>query len=153
MQLRKYQSADCEELADLFYQTVHCVNARDYTKTQLNAWASGQIDLRKWDKSFLEHYTIVAVQDDEILGFGDMADSGYLDRLFVRKDHQGEGIATAICDELEGSVSGKRITTCASITAEPFFLKRGYHVVRRQEVERNGVSLTNYLMEKLVIAI
>lgn len=46
MLLRNYQTSDCEKLAALFYQTVHCVNVRDYTKEQLNAWATGQIDLK-----------------------------------------------------------------------------------------------------------
>lgn len=96
----------------------------------------------------MNHHTVIAVQDDQIVDFGDMDVSGYLDRLFVHKDHQGEGIATAICDKLEGFMAGKRITTFASLTAIPFFLHRRYHVVRKQEVERNGVLLTNCLMEK-----
>lgn len=148
MQLREYQASDCEKLAALFYQTVHCVNARDYTEEQLDAWATGKPDLKQWNSSFLEHHTIVAVEKNEIVGFGDMDASGYLDRLFVHKDHQGKGIAAAICDELERSAAGGRVTTCASITAKPFFLHRGYRIIRRQEAERNGISLTNYLMEK-----
>ena len=31
MQLREYISSDCAQLAELFYQTVHNVNAKDYT--------------------------------------------------------------------------------------------------------------------------
>ena len=37
----RYQSGDCRELAELFYNTVHGVNCRDYTKEQLDAWACG----------------------------------------------------------------------------------------------------------------
>lgn len=33
--IRKYQENDCEELAKLFYDTVHNVNCKDYTKEQL----------------------------------------------------------------------------------------------------------------------
>ena len=29
MQLRKYQPSDCAQLAELFYQTIHNVNAKD----------------------------------------------------------------------------------------------------------------------------
>lgn len=39
IQLRAYQSSDCAQLAELFDQTVHTVNARDYTREQLDAWA------------------------------------------------------------------------------------------------------------------
>ena len=148
MELCKYRTSDCEHLAELFYQTVHSVNAQDYTKEQLDAWASGTVDLKEWDRVFLSHHTVVAVEDHEIVGFGDMDDSGYLDRLYVHKDHQHEGIASAICDELEHLVSGKRITTHSSITARPFFEHRGYRVVQEQTVIRKEIPLTNFIMEK-----
>ena len=148
MELREYESADCAQMAELFYQTVHSVNARDYTQAQLNAWATGNVDLAEWDASFLKHRTVVAVAGSVIVGFGDMDDSGYLDRLYVHKDYQRQGAASAICDVLEASVPGKRITTHASITAKPFFLHRGYRVVKEQEVVRRGVVLTNFVMEK-----
>jgi putative acetyltransferase len=91
---------------------------------------------------------IVATENGEVVGFGDMDETGYLDRLYVHKDYQGQGVASAICDELERFAAGKTITTHASITAKPFFQHRGYHVVRKQEVIRHGVALTNFVMEK-----
>ena len=148
MQLRKYQPSDYAQLAELFYQTVHSVNAKDYKKEQLDAWASGEVNLPAWDASFRTHRMIVATENGEVVGFGDMDETGYLDRLYVHKDYQGQGIASAICDELERFAAGKTITTHASITAKPFFQHRGYHVVRKQEVIRHGVALTNFVMEK-----
>ena len=135
-------------MAELFYQTVHSVNAQDYTREQLDAWATGEVDSQAWDKSFRAHRTIVATESGKIVGFGDMDETGYLDRLYVHKDYQGQGVASAICDELERFAAGKTITTHASITAKPFFLHRGYRVVRKQEVIRRGVVLTNFVMEK-----
>jgi len=67
MIIRKYESSDCKEMAELFFNTVHSVNVKDYTKEQLDAWASGQVDLEKWDQSFQEHFSIVAVENDIIL--------------------------------------------------------------------------------------
>ena len=147
MILRKYQSADCRKLTELFYRTVHIINAKDYTEEQLNAWADGQADLEKWNKSFLEHYSIVAEEEGRIVGFGDIDQTGYLDRLYVHADYQGRGIATAICEQLEQTVRG-RLVTHASITAKPFFEKRGYQVIKEQKVERKGIFLTNFVMEK-----
>ena len=147
MQLREYITSDCEQLSKLFFQTVHSVNAKDYTKEQLDVWAPEQADLEKWNSSLLEHHSIVAVADGKITGFGDIDETGYLDRLYVRADCQRRGIATAICDRLEEKVSGN-IITHASITACPFFEKRGYRVVKEQQVERQGILLTNYVMEK-----
>ena len=147
MELRAYQSSDCGEMAALFYETVHTINAADYTTEQLRAWATGEVDLAAWDRSFQEHDTVVAVEDGIIVGFGDMDASGYLDRLYVHRAYQGQGIASAICDRLEGRIPGK-IVTHASLTARPFFEKRGYRVVREQQVERRGAWLTNYVMVK-----
>lgn len=148
MIIRQYQHSDCGEMAVLFYNTVHTVNAKDYTQEQLAVWATGNVDLHQWNRSFLAHNTVVAVEAGHIVGFGDMDESGYLDRLYVHHAQQGKGIATAICDSLEGSFAGARMTTHASITAKPFFEQRGYRVCNAQWVQRNGVVLQNYVMEK-----
>ncbi len=148
MKLREYKPTDCKQLAELFYQTIHHVNAKDYSAEQLAVWASGSVDLRKWDQSFREHHTVVAVENGKIVGFGDMTPCGYLDRLFVHKDYQSRGIATAICRELEQRATGKTITVRASVTAKSFFEHRGYHIVRKENVFRNGIFLPAYQMEK-----
>lgn len=147
MIIREYRPLDCEMLAELFYNTVHTVNAKDYTKEQLDVWATGTIDLEKWNQSFVEHYTLVAVDDEVIIGFGDIDKTGYLDRLYVHSDYQGKRVATAICEQLEQAVQGN-IITHASITARPFFENRGYKVIKEQQVERQGIFLTNFVMEK-----
>ena len=148
MYIREYNTSDCKYLAELFYQTVHNVNTKDYTKEQIDVWATGSVDLSEWNKSFLEHLTMVAIKNEIIVGFGDIDKTGYLDRLYVHKDYQRQGIASAICDELEQSVNGNRIITHASITAKPFFEQRGYRTIREQQVIRKGIYLTNYVMEK-----
>lgn len=149
--VRNYQTEDCRGLADLFYNTVHSVNARDYTKEQLAVWATGHVDLEQWDESFLRHYTLVAVLNEEIVGFGDIDESGYLDRLYVHRNHQRRGIATLLCDKLEAYVYPKEVTTHASITARPFFIKRGYYAIKEQQVSRGGILLTNYVMVKRTV--
>lgn len=147
MVIREYKPLDCEALAELFYNTVHRVNIKDYTKEQLDVWATGSVDLEKWNQSFEEHYSLVAIDNEVIIGFGDINKAGYLDRLFVHSQYQRKGIATAICSQLEHAVQGN-IVTHASITARPFFEKRGYRIIREQQVERQGVFLTNFIMEK-----
>ena len=148
MEIRSYAPSDIQEMAALFYDTVHTVNARDYTPAQLNAWATGEVDLAAWDQSFQEHISLVAEENGVIVGFGDMDETGYLDRLYVHKDYQGQGVATALCNALEAACPAKIFTTHASLTARPFFKGRGYRVLRRQTVVRRGVALDNFVMEK-----
>ena len=148
MLLRQYQPSDCKTLAELFFHTVHTVNSKDYSDKQVNAWADGNVDMKRWNESFLSHYTVIAEIDDVIVGFGDIDKTGFLDRLFVHPDYQRQGIASALCDELEQSVTTLKIITHASITAQGFFLKRGYTIINEQQVQRHDISLTNYLMER-----
>ena len=147
--LRPYRPEDCPALASLFYETVHTVNAAHYTPAQLDAWAPAcGPDLAAWDKSFRAHRTLVAELDGRLAGFGDLDPAaGYLDRLYVHKDLQGRGVATALCNALEEAAAGP-VVTHASVTARPFFARRGYRVLRAQQVERRGVTLANYVMEK-----
>lgn len=146
--IRKYDSSDCKQISRLFYETVHSVNAKDYTPEQLDVWATGKGHVKEWDRSFCEHYTVVCAEGGLILGFGDIDKTGYLDRLYVHKDYQRRGIASALCDELEKAVDVPVITTHASITAKGFFEKRGYTAVREQQVIRSGIALTNFVMVK-----
>lgn len=145
--LRKYKPTDCQALAELFYDTVHAVCKDDYSEKQLYAWATGTVDLIRWNQSFRSHYTIVAEINGNIAGFGDIDSNGYLDRLYVHKDYQRRGIGSSICSILENMVNSDKIITHASITAKGFFEKRGYKVIKEQQVKRQGIILTNYIME------
>ncbi len=149
--LKKYEPENCKELAMLFYDTVHNINKADYTPQELDVWATGMIDIKKWNESLMNHYSLVAWKDDKIIGFADMAYDGYLDRLYVHKDYQRIGIATALADGLENNVKGRGVnifTVYASITAKGFFEKRGYKIIRENIVERCNVKIKNYFMKK-----
>lgn len=158
MRMRAFQSSDINQMVSLFYGTVHAVNARDYTKEQLNAWASkDEMDAKliNWKDSFVRNITYVGVINDEIVGFGDMTRNGYLDRLFVHKNFQGQGIATALMIRFESEarkIGLTKMETEASITAKPFFERRGYQVIVPQTVERKGITLINFKMSKRLIS-
>lgn len=154
MLYREYKPEDIKQILKLFYNTVHTVNALDYSAEQLDAWAPLSQDAAAWNKSLCENYTLVAEQDGLICGFADLAPGGYLDRLYVHSDFQRMGIASQLCSLLEKRARGqnvKELTVHASITARPFFEKRGYGLIEEQRVSRRGVKMTNYVM-RLVFA-
>lgn len=146
MKIRRYKNEDCDIVSRLFYETVHSVNAKDYSTEQLTAWANSPEKLKARCEDLIKQYTLIAEIDGEIVGFGSIDNLGCLDLLYVHKDYQNQGIASALCNELEKGFP--IVKTFASITARQFFENRGYVVVKEQEVERLGIKLKNFEMEK-----
>ena len=146
--VRNYRSSDCEKVAELFYETVHTVNAENYTAEQLFAWAKDERQLQTRKNDFIKQHTLIAEIDGNIVGFGSMTDAGCLDLLYIHKDFQRKGLATKLCDELERGFSV--VVTHASVTAKQIKKKRGYSVMTGQTVERSGVKLKNYKMQKIL---
>lgn len=144
--LRKYREEDFNEVSRLFCQTVRSVNARDYSPQQLKAWIKSSGELNDKREALLSQRTFVAEMDGVVVGFGSIDRQGLLDLLFVHKNYQGMGVATALCNELEKGFSV--VKTYSSVTARRFFEKRGYVLVGEQEVERLGVKLKNFTMQK-----
>ena len=151
--VRLYRPEDLEGLVRLFYETVHEVNLGDYSQEEVDAWAPSpeRVDRAAWGESLAAHFTVVAEAAGELVGFGDMDGSGYLDRLYVHKGFQGRGVASALAFALEGYARGLgagEVTVHASRTARPFFERRGYGLVEARRVLRRGVALENFLMRK-----
>lgn len=152
--LRAYRSEDLPELLRLFHETVREVCAGEYTREQRDAWAPPpeQLDTGAWDRSLRAHVALVAEAEGRIAGFADLAPPDYLDRLYVGKDFQRRGVASALAEALEKEAFGlgaEAVRVHASLTAKPFFEKRGYRVEREQTVRCRGVEMTNFAMKKI----
>ena len=153
MKTRLYKPTDLQEVLQLFYENIHNVCVNDYTLEQLDAWAPSDPDIYRWEASLNKNHTLVVEKDGKIVGFGNVGETGYLDRLYVHKDYLNQGIATLITKQLEKYAKAKGIVymnTAASITSRPFFERQGYLVLEEQTVERRGIRLRRYLMEKKI---
>ena len=154
MIIRPYNTGDHDEVIGLFFNTVHTVNAADYTDAQLAAWAPDPDSMRtddELDVKLLNGTTIVAEARGVIIGFGTLTGADVFDLLYIHSAYQRLGAATLIAEEIEQAArlnGAQIITTDASITAKPFFENRGYRVVKKQSVPLRGQTLTNYMMEK-----
>jgi putative acetyltransferase len=96
---------------------------------------------------------VVAVEGDDRLGFMNIDDRGYLDLAFVVPEQMGRGVSDMLYAVLESRARARgigKLTSQASLLAEPFFLRHGWQVVRRQDIEINGVVLRNAWMEKVL---
>jgi putative acetyltransferase len=150
--LRKFQNEDTPVLLNLFYETVHTVNAKDYPADQLDAWAPQRPDVKRWQSRLKAAKTIVAELDGKVVGFGNLDDNGKtIGMLYVHKDHQRQHVASEILARLESKLLKDDITTAkveSSITAKSFFERNGYVLVRENRKMLNGRDFVNFIMEK-----
>lgn len=150
-QIRSYQPGEEEELHQLFFDTVHNVNQRDYTAEQLRAWAPQPYNSVNWASRVQQSEPFVALHNEQIVGFADVQSDGYIDFFFCHSQYQGKGVGKALMNYLlnTGRRYGvKRFYANVSKTAQPFFLHYGFTVLQQQQIEVRGQVLTNYLMEK-----
>ena len=152
--IRPLTERDIPEMRELFRSTVLTVNSKDYTKEEVEDWASCGDCIEHWKELFAKNnYIGVLDGQGNIIGFSSMNAEGYLHSMFVHKDWQGKGVATLLLSEVEKMARGygvHKISVEVSITARPFFEKRGYKVVKEQKAKANRLYLTNYVMEKAV---
>ena len=151
MVIREYRAGDAAAIVRLFYDTVHAVNAADYTPEQREAWAPAVPDAAAWHDRMSNRCTLVALQYGLVIGFAELAADGHLDMLFCAKHAVGRGVGAGLYAALERRARGQgleRIFTEASITARGFFARQGFRVLHARTVHRRGVALTNFAMTK-----
>lgn len=153
MNVRKAKPADLDEILKLFADTISEVNKQDYSPSQIKAWSSGADDKGRWLRKIDEQYFLVTEEESSITGFASITEKGYLDTMFVHKNHQRKGIArtliTALIDYAREN-DFDDIITDASITARAFFEKYGFEILKKQKVNRKGIEIANYKMKKLL---
>jgi putative acetyltransferase len=153
MDLRPYRENDAREIAELFHDTVHSINSRDYTREQLSVWAPHEIDYEHWERRLSRKRPIVAEMNEKIVGFAELDPDGHIDCFYVHKDYQRRKIGQQMLDRLTGSAKARairRLYAEVSMTAVPFFEKNGFRMIRGNTILKDGVQLGNYVMEKLL---
>ncbi|WPO80648.1 GNAT family N-acetyltransferase [Flavobacterium sp. KACC 22761] len=151
MFLKKATIADLPEMQELFVQTIQSVCKNDYNPDQIEAWISGVKLTQRWIDVIEKQLVLLAIIENKIVGFGTLKDGNYIDFFFIHKDFQRKGIANKILTELELEAKkqhSKTIISDVSITAKPFFEKKGFVVKAEQKNIVKDVEIINYKMEK-----
>ncbi|MBD0337291.1 MAG: GNAT family N-acetyltransferase [Cyanobacteria bacterium Co-bin13] len=149
--VRPLQPGDEAEMRSLFCQTVHQVNSRDYSPEQIQVWASSANDEARWRALPQNSQVLVAEQTGKVVGFTNLEADGHIDMFFVHHQHQGQGVGKRLMQSLETLAQAQqlnRLYSEVSITARPFFLRHGFDVVTEEQVERQGIWFTRFIMER-----
>jgi putative acetyltransferase len=151
MRIRRVKRADIPQIARLYYETAHRVNARDYGPEQIRAWAPRVYPDAFWQRRFRRYEVLVAEDGGTVVGFVELGRAGEIDCFYVHHGHQHRGIGAALMTRVEREVNGRgntRLLADVSVTAEPFFRRMGFRVVRRQiKIYRNR-AFKQAVMEK-----
>lgn len=155
--MRPLTEQDIPEMQELFRTTVLTVNARDYTEDEVKDWASCGDSVEHWKELMSANSYIGAIDTQgNLVGFSSMNSNGHLHSMFVHKDWQGKGVASMLLAEVEKMARRygvHKIVSEVSITARPFFEKRGYRIITEQKAKANKLHMTNYRMEKEIKAL
>jgi putative acetyltransferase len=151
MQIRRVKRADVSQISRLYYETVHRMNSRDYSPEQIDAWAPRIYPDTFWQRRFRRYRVLVAEEEDAVVGFAELAPTGEIDCFYVHHACQHRGVGSALMARIERDARGhgnSRLTADVSITAEPFFRRMGFKVVRRQVKIYRNQAFKQAVMEK-----
>ena len=153
--LRPFLPADAPVLADLFRESIELLTQDDYDEGQRAAWASTADDEDAFAERLAGALTIVALVEDEPVGFASLRGTDDFDMLYVHPDCVGSGIGTTLSDAIEKLARARGATslvTQASDTARPFFEQRAYVAESRNTVIVGGEWLANTTLRKSLTA-
>lgn len=151
MLIRDVKASDLPEIARLFYETVHHVNAQDYTAEQLEAWAPRVYESSVWEERFRDRQVYVAEDQSQVVGFAEFESTGHIDCFYVHHQKQRCGVGAQLMAQIESDAKSQGISRLfaeVSLTARPFFECQGFGVVRQQECLCRGVTFEQFLMAK-----
>jgi len=151
MLVRTYRNGDIPGISRLYYDTIHLINCRDYTREQVDAWAPVVPEISFWKERFKKYHVYVAEEHGHIVGFTELDTMGHIDCFFVHHEWQRHGVGTRLMERVLAAADREqmlRLFAEVSITALPFFRGSGFVVVRESETIRQNVMLKQFAMER-----
>lgn len=81
VEIRPYVERDAAATLAAFLAAVTGTASADYSAEQIAAWsAPHERDLEEWNRVRMNLETIVAVVDEDVVGFSDVSATGYIDK-------------------------------------------------------------------------
>ncbi len=151
MPLRKWRPQDLDATIETFRRAVHELAAADYSPEELEAWAPHEADHAAWKRRMENSQGWIFEINGKLGGFITTDAPGHIDLLYVHPDCRRMGVAAALLELLIADASARGIGTLhteASRTAKPFFGQAGFSLLRAERVERGGVALERFVMER-----
>ncbi|MEJ2228604.1 MAG: GNAT family N-acetyltransferase [Alphaproteobacteria bacterium] len=151
IEIGDFEASEADQLGVIFFDAVREGATEFYNLEQRQAWASKPPSGPNWISRLAAQNTVVARKAGLPVGFMTLDGDGYIDLAFVAPGHQRQGIGGYLYARIEALARDAnigRLHSQASYLVRGLFEQRGWELVREQQIERAGVTLTNFLMEK-----
>ncbi|MBV7297081.1 GNAT family N-acetyltransferase [Enterovibrio paralichthyis] len=83
-------------------------------------------------------YTVIALNDDVVIGFAALREGNYLTHLFVSKSAQGAGLGKTLLNHVLATTEAKEISLRSSLNASSFYASQGFETTG-DEAAFNGI--------------
>src|SRR5690349_22132369 len=133
MKIRRYSPGEEERLWQLYHDTTHIINGRDYTREQCERWAPAVADMSTWKARIKSRNPFVAEEHGKILGFAELETNGHIDYFYCDHEYLRKGVGRKLYEAVEDEarcLKLPRLYAAVGVTATPFFLCIGLEVVK-----------------------
>jgi putative acetyltransferase len=154
MMIRSYQPSDAEAIAAVYKDAVIGTGASAYNAQQVAIWSSYPEDLEAFRDLLGQGSTLVALQGDRLVAFGQLHPLDHVAFLYTASDCGRQGYAGGIYQQLEAFAREQGVTrlyTEASRISKLFFLKVGFQILETEWVKRQGLEFERFKMEKWLL--
>lgn len=148
-QLRTATAADTEALGIVMFRAIHEGDS-PYTQAQRVAWLARHNSGPDWAARLGRQYVVLA-EAEGITGFMSLDLGGYIDLAYILPEARGRGLFARLLARIEAEarlLHAPRLTTHASLMAQPAFARHGFTIDHHETVERHGQRLARAAMSK-----
>jgi putative acetyltransferase len=149
--VRNYLPGEELALQEIYFESTRRLNSKDYTPEQIERWVAKHADLSEWISRLAGTKPLVAVIDGRPVAFAELEADGHIDFFYCHPDWQGIGVGSELMRAIidEALRSGVRCLHAeVSVTAEPFFTKKGFETVEERNPVICGAPAKQYIMHK-----
>ena len=151
LSIRRYDRSDVQATLAVFQAAVIEGASSVYSEAERRAWAPLLCPLGRWTKARMRSRTWVVEVRKQVVAFGDLTGDGEIAMLYVLPALTRRGIGRALLKEAESAARAlamPRLTTRASLIAQPLFARCGFRPVMFERVLIGTERLARTVMTK-----
>ena len=128
---------DAAALGRLMHEAIR-LGPSPYSEAQRAAWSPAARNGSDWRARLSAQHVTVAAGENGLLGFTSLEDDRYIDFAYILPEVRGRGLFRRLFGAIRAEAErcgAARLTTHASLMAEPAFTAVGFAVLRREAVK------------------